>query len=313
MKYWETWVRHPQSLRFRKALFQVHSCVGIVFGLYLLAMSLSGSLLVFRDELSRAFARPPLVVAPHGSRMGREELRQAAARRYPGYEVTEVYERQNRNQAVEVTLVRGNRAMERLFDPFTGADLGNRFTVGFRFLLWAADLHSNLLLGMDKRWVNGTGALLFTVLALTGSVIWWPGIGAWRRRLKIDWTAQAKRLIWTTHTTLGFWLYGFVLLWAVSGVYLCFPVRFDAILNLVEPRDPNGGKIRLGALIFASLSEAHFGRFAGPYVKALWTVTGLTPAALFITGAVMWWNRVLQKRVREWEHEIEARRAEAEK
>jgi uncharacterized iron-regulated membrane protein len=38
----------------------------------------------------------------------------------------------------------------------------------------------------------------------------------------------------------------------------------------------------------------HFGRFAGVKTKALWAVMGLMPPALFVTGALMWWNRVLQ-------------------
>jgi uncharacterized iron-regulated membrane protein len=42
------------------------------------------------------------------------------------------------------------------------------------------------------------------------------------------------------------------------------------------------------------LAQAHFGRFAGIPVKIIWTVIGLTPAALFVTGLLMWWKRVLK-------------------
>jgi uncharacterized iron-regulated membrane protein len=31
-------------------------------------------------------------------------------------------------------------------------------------------------------------------------------------------------------------------------------------------------------------------------VKVLWTIFGLAPALLFVTGGLMWWNRVLSKR-----------------
>jgi uncharacterized iron-regulated membrane protein len=30
-------------------------------------------------------------------------------------------------------------------------------------------------------------------------------------------------------------------------------------------------------------------------VKALWAVLGLVPSALVVTGALMWWNRVVRK------------------
>jgi uncharacterized iron-regulated membrane protein len=39
----------------------------------------------------------------------------------------------------------------------------------------------------------------------------------------------------------------------------------------------------------------HFGNFAGSGVKTIWVIFGLAPVALFITGSLMWWNRVLSK------------------
>jgi uncharacterized iron-regulated membrane protein len=32
--------------------------------------------------------------------------------------------------------------------------------------------------------------------------------------------------------------------------------------------------------------------------KLIWAVLGLAPAAMFVTGAVMWWNRVVRKKLR---------------
>jgi cytochrome b subunit of formate dehydrogenase len=42
----------------------------------------------------------------------------------------------------------------------------------------------------------------------------------------------------------------------------------------------------------------HFGNFAGAKTKALWVALGLLPVALFVTGAIMWWNRVLSASAR---------------
>lgn len=42
----------------------------------------------------------------------------------------------------------------------------------------------------------------------------------------------------------------------------------------------------------------HFGTFGGVWSKALWVVLGLAPSVLFVTGSVMWWNRVLSKKWR---------------
>jgi len=42
----------------------------------------------------------------------------------------------------------------------------------------------------------------------------------------------------------------------------------------------------------------HFGNFAGWKTKTLWVVLGLLPVVLFVTGAIMWWNRVLSPAAR---------------
>jgi uncharacterized iron-regulated membrane protein len=37
-------------------------------------------------------------------------------------------------------------------------------------------------------------------------------------------------------------------------------------------------------------------------MKSLWAVFGLAPAAMFVTGAVMWWNRVARKKLKSNQH-----------
>jgi uncharacterized iron-regulated membrane protein len=51
-----------------------------------------------------------------------------------------------------------------------------------------------------------------------------------------------------------------------------------------------------GDVIVYWISPLHFGDFGGVGVKILWVVLGLAPAALFVTGSLMWWNRVLSKK-----------------
>src|SRR5450631_4194359 len=57
----EEWVRRPQSVWLRKALFQVHLWTGIGVGLYILLISLTGSVLVYRNELFTAATPRPIV------------------------------------------------------------------------------------------------------------------------------------------------------------------------------------------------------------------------------------------------------------
>jgi uncharacterized iron-regulated membrane protein len=51
---WQRWLQHPEKLWVHRLLFQIHLWVGMMAGLYLFVMSLSGSAIVFRNELETA-------------------------------------------------------------------------------------------------------------------------------------------------------------------------------------------------------------------------------------------------------------------
>ena len=153
---------------------------------------------------------------------------------------------------------------------------------------WLVDLHENLLFGMNGRFVNGIGAVCVIVLCLTGAVIWWPGISHWRRALTVNWRLFFARFTWDLHSALGFWGFLFVLMWGISGFYFCFPQTVNALSGLVDPSDKYADRV------LGWLSMAHFGRF-GWFAEALWTLFGLIPAVLSLTGVFLCCRRMIYK------------------
>jgi uncharacterized iron-regulated membrane protein len=289
--------RRPQGVWARRALFQIHLWSGLGTGLYLLLISVTGSLLVFRIELHEMFSRPPVTVAVIGERLNEDQLKAAAVGAFPDYTVTNVWPPKKPEDAVEIWLTRNEpgNAVHRLFDPYTGKNLGPPDPAMVRFIVWLASLHDDLLNGDKGRMVNGIGAILLTALSLTGLIIWWPGISSWRRSMTVDLKSNWKLFNWNLHSAAGFWSFLLVLMWALSGVYLAFPNPFQDVVEYFQPLgNVSSNEARLGDEILRWLSRLHFGRFGGWPIKALWTVLGLIPPVLFITGAVMWWNRVLR-------------------
>jgi uncharacterized iron-regulated membrane protein len=132
------------------------------------------------------------------------------------------------------------------------------------------------------------------LLVLTGAVIWWPGIDTWRRSLSFRWKTNPKGFNWTLHSALGFWTLAFSFMWAFTGIYLSIPSKFNAVVDYLEPLNTSSRRLRFGDLVLSWLAQAHFGRFAGIWVKIIWTVVGLAPTVLFLTGMLMWWKRVLK-------------------
>ena len=56
MTAWQEWLHHPEKSRLRNAFFQIHLWVGVGAGAYIFLMSISGSMIVYRNELSRRFS-----------------------------------------------------------------------------------------------------------------------------------------------------------------------------------------------------------------------------------------------------------------
>ena len=288
------WRRQPQGTWLRKALFQVHLWTGLGVGLYVVVISLTGSVLVYRSELRQRFDPQPRPVSVVGSRLSPDALIAATRQVFPEAEI-EVWTEPD-DPALAVTMSVEDRGSGRdllLFDPYTGAYLGNSLPVGWRLTTWTLDLHDNLLGGDTGRTVNGVGALLLAVLSLTGLVIWWPGIDGWRRALVVDWRANWRRVNWSVHSAFGFWTMLFIFMWAFTGIYLAFPEPFAAVVDYLEPFEEDNFDPRTGDQILYWFSYMHFGRFSG-VTKVTWATIGLVPPVMFVTGAVMWWNRVVR-------------------
>ena len=181
---------------------------------------------------------------------------------------------------------------------------------GFRSTAWLLDLHDNLLSGETGRKVNGIGALCVTLLCITGAVVWWPGVRNWRRSLTLDYRGNRKRLTWSLHSALGFWFFAFILLWGITGMHLSFPQLFAAGFDLLEPFDQSNPGERVVDKIQYWLAYLHFGRLGGRGIpgcgrglcdstaKAIWAVLELVPPVMVVTGALIWWNRLLGPAVR---------------
>jgi uncharacterized iron-regulated membrane protein len=313
---WQHSLREPQSLLLRRALFQIHLWTGVVAGLYIAVISLTGSILVYRNELYQAFSPQPRLVLDDAQEVGAalplSDLEQAVRRTFPDATIVVVEPGPTPNHAADVTLEREGERTRRLVHPATGADLGPTLPLGYRVSAWMLDLHDNLLGGPTGRRVNGIGALALLGLCATGLIIWWPGAARWRRSLFVDHRANWKRLNWSLHSALGLWFFAFILMWSLTGVYLAVPDQVSAFLDYIEPLDEANPVERVVDRIQYWLAYLHFGRLGGRGIpgcgrglcdsitKATWAVVGLVPVLMTVTGVVMWWNRVAGPAARRW-------------
>jgi uncharacterized iron-regulated membrane protein len=283
-------------------VFQVHLWLGLVLGLYIAVLSLSGSALVFRDELTQALDTPMPVYQEGRRPLTRAQLTQAAQREYPGWEVTRVGNQFTRRRpVVEIWVERGGERRQRLFNPYTGEEVGEALPAGVQAMIWTANLHNELLMGETGKRINGVGSALVVATAVTGIVVWWPGVQRWRRALGVRWRSRWPVFTFDLHSALGVWFFGLIALWGLSGLYMAFPDPVHAVIDAYSRPDAILGE-RPADIVLRWFVRLHFGRWGDlHWLSAAWVLMGLVPAAMFVTGTIMWWNRRRKAVVnREW-------------
>ena len=371
----KSFFRRPQSHPLRTFLFQIHLWAGLIFGVWVVVIGVTGAALVFRPEMQAA-------TFPAFFDIGREDPTDASSdviigqlrARYPDAALAGIDYPTYRRDSYLAYLTQEGKLLTVLSHPVTGEILGE--LPARSWITQLQSLHFDLLAGSTGRTVNGIAAIALVLMFATGLVVWWPGLARWKRSLWVDVRSGWKRANWDLHGATGFWLFGLLMLWAVTGVEFAFPDHFRAAVNAVSPltviptptsvpqsevlpaagtsavaarsrdlvpgaflgrivlpfsdeaallvimaRERHGdfdtsdevhlyfdqytGELieqRVPALQAASagdlflkwLGPLHVGSFGGLPVRTLWFFLALSFPLLAVTGAVMWWNRVVR-------------------
>ena len=304
MGYW----KHPERVWLRRAIFQVHLWTGIAIGLYIVVISVTGSAVVFRRDLlqTKLGNIRAADAGPNAKRMTEAELREVVLRKYPGAEITRLVIPRRRLTPSEVTLSVGGDKIEERFNQYTGADMGELHPRSVTIMEWFVDFHDNLFKGETGRQVNAVGGGLLCLLCISGMVIWWRGRSVWYRGFYVNPKRGWRTLNFDLHASMGFWSMVILFMWGLTGIYFAFPQLFIAVVDYFEPSEVVNGT-RKGDEFLAWLVRMHFGRYGGMGVRITYVIIGLLPAVMFVTGAIMWWNRVLRR----WVEQTRAARAGA--
>ncbi len=230
-----TFLHKPQQVWLRKAMFQIHLWVGVILALYFVVIGVSGSILVFRHEISNWMSedRPPLQIAHAGEKMSPGSVLRALEERYPGKKIFSLRTPHERYPAYTAT-VQNISFMSVSVDPYTGEIL-REDTFKDTWLNFTARLHINLNSGRSGFIANGIGGIFLFLLCITGIVIWWPGIRTWKRALQVDFRKGWKRVNFDLHSAAGFWMMIWLMMWSVTTIYFVWPTEFKKVIELASP------------------------------------------------------------------------------
>lgn len=196
---------------FRKILFWLHLISGLLAGVVIFIMCVTGALLSFEKNITEYFERDMryVTVPENAQKLGVREMLTGVLEVKPNAKPSAITLLNQPNAAATVAL---GREGQLFIDPYTGAITGEGNKTVRAFFRFNTDLHRYIALSGDARpWgraVTGVCNILFLFLACSGIYIWMPRRLNWRQIKPVLWfrrglSGKARNFNW--HNTIGFW------------------------------------------------------------------------------------------------------------
>lgn len=229
--------------RLRRTLIWAHRWLGLIGGMVVVLLGLTGSFIVFYREIDAALN--PALYAPAGpeQRVTLTEVMHAAATADPAPISTIVAPDRTWPVWVVIHAHQGEKGRypnrwTTMVDPSNGKVLGRRdYTNAFALTVYR--LHFTLLLyeWWGKELVGVAGFVLLG-LALSGLYLWWPRPGRFWRSVSLRKGVPLRRFIVDIHKTAGFWALIALLAISITGVGIVFPEAVRPVVGLLSQATP---------------------------------------------------------------------------
>ncbi|MEQ6118104.1 PepSY-associated TM helix domain-containing protein [Reichenbachiella sp. MALMAid0571] len=274
----------------KKAIGTIHLWLGLISGLVVFIISITGCIYAFEEEL-KAWAykgRETVEVPDGGNKKSLTELLSIAQRLsgedHPIQNIT-VSTIPNQSYSFRPDQIRNSNAYTHFgeivyqhkfyLNPYTGGLIKDENTK-YEFFTLVLRLHRNLLLNRSVgKMIIGISVILFVILLISGIVLWWPkNKNATKQRFWFRWkdTTQWKRKNYDLHNVLGFYSLFILLPIALTGLVFSFDWFDDSVQWVV-----NGGKRSPKAEPLYS-NSVHIDLLP-PLDQILFEVTGSSPEA----------------------------------
>ena len=221
----------------RQIVGKIHLWVGVALCVPLVIIGLTGSVLVFEDELQGATTGR---AAASGVARPVAEIVAAARTAAPAGYVPATYVAPAEPGAkASVRLLPPQRdasgfdAIRVRVDPVTLATTIDRQDGVLRQIFF---LHSTLLLkSREGRQLVGWLGVAMLAMGTSGLINWWPRRGQWGSAFAMNRRAQGFRLHRELHGATGIWALLVFLTVSFAGVYLAFPETVRGVVDPVLP------------------------------------------------------------------------------
>jgi uncharacterized iron-regulated membrane protein len=203
----------------KRFLFNLHSWMGLIAALGLIVIGLTGSILVFNEEIDRNIAPAEVIVIPTSAgRLPYDTLLGSVRKAVPGYVVTGWSVADSPTKADQFYVVQEGTSVWRFVrvNQYTGEVRGTPTESSKTLTGWLLELHYTLFADHAGLLIAGLFATLLFLLGITG---FWLYRGFWKTLFLLRWGRSARIFFSDTHKMVGITTVGFNLILGFTGAW----------------------------------------------------------------------------------------------
>jgi uncharacterized iron-regulated membrane protein len=238
------------SLTPRRALFWLHLTAGIIAGIVILVLSVTGACLAYQRQVI-AWADRAQRVASNGRPQQSLPALVESAQKYMHASAASIALHSDPSLPAEVTFGR-EPARVLLLDPYSAVVLGESaprmrglFATVTAVHRWFGMQGANRI---TARAIKGAFTIAMLFLVCSGAILWLPR--KWARQhvsksLLFRKNLEGRARDWNWHNVIGIWLAVPLLVISLTGVIMAYPWANDLLFRLtgspIPPRQPENG------------------------------------------------------------------------
>lgn len=223
--------------RFKRFAGWLHLWLGLITGLVVMVVSLTGCIYVFDQEIFAIAHRNLVKVAPQKKPLPLSKLVENVQKALGADKTISTVTLSGATNSYVFSAIEQNKPENRSLtyfgqfayldqiyvNQYTGKVLGI-IDMRYEFFNVVEKLHRQLLLTKNiGSPIVGYSILIFLVMLITGFVLWLPkNYKQFKKSTSIKWRAKWKRVNYDMHNSLGFWVWPLAMLIAVTGLVWSF-------------------------------------------------------------------------------------------
>jgi uncharacterized iron-regulated membrane protein len=209
----------------KRHLFALHSWLGLIAGIFILAICLSGAFISLRNQYERSFEKEKIVVTPQSKRLSYDTLFAIAKKEVSDFQLYD-YARlpQQADESLEILYFPDGSYHSVFIDPYTGEVKGK---LALNLSRWILKFHWSFFIG-SQGWLGSIFAFCFALCLLlsiiTGFIVYKRHIiDSLLFRSKVNWSSF-KNASSGLHRIIGVWSMLFLFIMFGSGAYINYHI-----------------------------------------------------------------------------------------